>query len=194
MKAYRIAVVMLLLTLADGVVSAADDSITIQNDTLWVLGDSYTDLANDIASPAETFEINGKTIAVKTGSDGVARILIGETPGKYTLTTQFNAVTYKNTITVRHVLKAKKTSRKFALKATLKINGKLKKGKTVKFKLNGKTYKVKTDKLGVAKKTLKRNVIKKLKKGKKYTVSVSYLKDTVKTTLRVRQVEKSDSL
>lgn len=140
---------------------------------------------------AVTFKINGKTMIVKTGSDGVARILIGEAPGKYTLTTQFSSQICKNKVTVRHVLKAKKitvkkTSRKFTLKATLKINGKLQKAKTVKFKLNGKTYKVKTDKKGVAKKTLKRNVIKKLKKGKKYTVSVTYLKDTVKTTLKVR--------
>ena len=50
----------------------------------------------------------------------------------------------------------------------------------------GKTYKAKTNKKGVAKKTLKRNVIKKLKKGKKYTVRVKYLKNTAKITVRVR--------
>jgi invasion protein IalB len=72
------------------------------------------------------------------------------------------------------------------LKATLKINGKLVKGKVIIFKFNGKTYKVKTNSRGIAKKTLKRNVVKKLKKGKTYTVKVTYLKDTVKSSVKVK--------
>ena len=97
----------------------------------------------------------------------------------------------KNTVTVKQVLKAskvtvKKTAKKFTLKAKLKINGKLVKGKTVTFKFNGKTYKVKTNSKGIAQKTLKKKVIKKLKKGKTYTVKVTYLKDTIKTTVKVK--------
>jgi invasion protein IalB len=72
------------------------------------------------------------------------------------------------------------------LKATLKINGKLVKGKVIKFKFNGKTYKAKTNKKGIVQKTLTKNVIKKLKKGKTYSVKVIYLKDTIKTTVKVR--------
>ena len=99
--------------------------------------------------------------------------------------------TYKNTVTVKHVLKTskvtvKKTAKKFTLKATLKINGKLVKGKVIKFKLNGKTYKVKTNKKGIAQKTLTKNIIKNLKKSKTYTVKVTYLKDTIKTTVKVK--------
>ena len=79
-----------------------------------------------------------------------------------------------------------KTSKKlFTLKAKLKINGKLQKGKTVTFKFNGKTYKAKTAN-GIAKVTIKKNVIKKLKKGKTYSVKVTYIKDTIKSTVKVR--------
>ena len=66
------------------------------------------------------------------------------------------------------------------------FNGKLVKGKVIKFKLKGKTYKVKTNKKGVAQKTLNKKVIKKLKKGKTYTVKVTYSKDTIKTTVKVK--------
>ncbi|MDO5861123.1 hypothetical protein, partial [Methanobrevibacter sp.] len=64
--------------------------------------------------------------------------------------------------------------------------GKLVKDKTVTFKFNGKTYKVKTNSKGIAQKTLNKNVIKKLKKGKTYTVKVTYLKDTVKSSVKVK--------
>ena len=138
-----------------------------------------------------TFTINGKSTTVTTGADGIAKIKIADVPGKYAMETTFDGKTVKNTVTVKQVLKAKKvtvkrTAKKFALKATLKINGKLVKGKTITFKFNGKTYKVKTNKKGVAKKTLNRKVIKKLKKGRTYAVKVTYLKDTIKTTVKVK--------
>ena len=137
------------------------------------------------------FVFNGKTTTVNTDSNGIAKIKITQTPGKYTIKTVFNGKTYTNKVTVKQVLTAskvtvKKTAKKFTLKAKLKINGKLVKGKTVTFKFNGKTYKVKTNKKGIAQKTLKKNVIKKLKKGKTYTVKVTYLKDTIKTTVKVK--------
>ncbi len=137
------------------------------------------------------FVINGKTSSVKTDKNGIAKIKITDVPKKYTVTTIFNGKSYRNTVTVKQVLTAskvtvKKTAKKFTLKAKLKINGKLVKGKTVTFKFNGKTYKVKTNKKGIAQKSLKKNVIKKLKKGKTYTVKVTYLKDTIKTTVKVK--------
>lgn len=137
------------------------------------------------------FTINGKTTSVYTDTNGIAKIKITNVPGKYTVTTQYKGITYKNIVTVNHVLKAskvtvKKTAKKFSLKSTLKINGKVVKGKTVKFKFKGKTYKVKTNSKGIAQKTLNKKVIKKLKKGKTYTVKVIYLKDTIKTTVKVK--------
>ena len=121
----------------------------------------------------------------------MAKIKNTEVPYKYTIITIYDGKTYKNTVTVKQVLKVskvtvKKTARKFTLKATLKINGKLVKGKVIIFEFNGKTYKVKTNSRGIAQKTLKRNVIKKLKKGKTYTVKVTYLKDTVKSSVKVK--------
>ncbi len=137
------------------------------------------------------FNINGKTYTVKTDDNGVAKIKITQLPKKYTITTNYRGHTVKNTVTVKQVLTAskvsvKKTAKKFVLQAKLKINGKLVKGKIIKFKFNGKTYKAKTNKKGIAKVTLKKKVIKKLKKGKKYTVKVTYLKDTIKTTVKVK--------
>ena len=137
------------------------------------------------------FNINKKTMTVKTDKKGIAKVKITDIPGKYSIKTILNGKTYTNKVTVKQVLKAKKakvkkTAKKFTLKATLKINGKLIKGKKIKFKFKGKTYKAKTNKKGMAKVKVKKNVIKKLKKGKKYTVKVTYLKDTIKTTVKVK--------
>lgn len=50
--------------------------------------------------------------------------------------------------------------------------------KKVTVKFNGKTYKCTTNKLGIAKLTIKKNDIKKLKVGKKYKMTARYAKDT----------------
>ena len=143
------------------------------------------------AGASVKFVLNGKTTIVNTDGNGIAKIKITQTPGKYTIKTVLNGKTCSNKVTVKQVLTAskvtvKKTARKFTLKAKLKINGKLVKGKVIKFKFNGKTYKVKTNSKGIAQKILKKKVIKKLKKGKTYTVKVTYLKDTIKTTVKVK--------
>ena len=83
-------------------------------------------------------------------------------------------------------MNVKKTANSFTLKAKLKVNGKLVKGKVITFKFKGKTYKVKTNAKGIAQKKLNKNVIKKLKKGKTYAVKVTYLKDTIKTAVKVK--------
>ena len=137
------------------------------------------------------FTINGKTTTVTTDKNGVAKIKITDLPKTYTIKTTYNGKTYTNTVKVKQVLSAskvtvKKTAKKFTLKAKLKINGKLIKGKYIKFKFNGKTYKVKTNAKGIAQKTFNKKFIKKLKKGKTYTVKVTYLKDTIKTIVKVK--------
>ena len=138
------------------------------------------------------FTINKKTTTVQTDNNGVAKIKITEGPGKYVMTTTYKGkAVAKNTVYVKHILTAakstvKKTAKSFTLKAVLKINGKAIKGKWITFKFKGVTYKAKTNSKGIAQKTLGKNVIKKLKKGKTYTVKVNYLKDTIKTTVQVR--------
>ena len=81
----------------------------------------------------------------------------------------------------------KRSAKKLVLTATLKINGKLVKGKTLKFKFKNKVYKAKTNKKGIAKVTIKKSVLKKLKKGKKVTYPVSYGKNVKKITVKVKK-------
>ena len=137
----------------------------------------------------ETVKItfNGKTSNVKTDKNGYATLTVSNLPGKYTVTASYKGQSVKNTIQVKQNLKAskvtvKKSAKSFVLKATL---NKLK-GKKLTFKFNGKTYTAKTDKKGVAKVTIKKNIIKKLKKGKKYTFTVKYVSNTVKSQVTVK--------
>jgi len=130
---------------------------------------------------------------IKTNAYGIAGLIIPEeiTPGNYKIIATYAGQSVENTLKVNQVLKAnkmsvKKSAKKLVLKATLK-NGKTPiKNKIITFKLNGKKYNAKTNSKGIAQKTLKKKVIKKLKKGKKYKVYVTYLKDTIKTTLKVK--------
>lgn len=137
-----------------------------------------------------TFLINGKKTVVTTDINGVAKVKITGAPNKYTILTYYKGKSVKNTITIKHVVSTskvsvKKTAKSFTLKATVKINGKYQKGNVV-FKFKGKTYKATTNSKGVAKVVLKKSVINKLKKGKTYTFSASFVKDTVKSTVKVR--------
>lgn len=143
------------------------------------------------AGESVKFTINGKIKTVKTDNNGVARIKITQLPKTYTIKTTYKGKTVKNTVKVKQVLSAykatvKKTAKKFTLKAKLKINGKLVKNKIIKFKFRGKTYKAKTNSKGIAQVTIKKSVISKLKKGKSYSVKVTYLKDTIKSTVKVK--------
>ncbi|MBQ2653641.1 MAG: hypothetical protein IJF83_08795 [Methanobrevibacter sp.] len=180
--------------------TVADDSKIINNNDISVdyAGGKYFSVkvvtadGHAVGAGASVkFTINGKTTTVKTDKNGIAKIKINDVPGKYTIKTRYNGKTYSNKVTVKQVLTTskmtvKKTAKSFTMQAKLKINGKLVKGKTVKFKLNGKTYTAKTNSKGIAKVTVKKNDILKLKKGKTYTVKVTYLKDTIKTTVKVK--------
>ena len=139
-----------------------------------------------------TVKLNKKTYKIKTNANGIAKLKIPKTvkPGTYKITATYKGQTVKNTVKVKQVLKTskktvKKSAKKIVLKASLK-NSKALNGKKVTFKFNGKNYKTKTNSKGIAKVTIKKNVIQKLKKGKTYTVKVTYLKDTVKTTVKVK--------
>ena len=140
-----------------------------------------------------TIKLNKKTYKVKTASNGYVTLKIPSTvkPGTYKLTATYKGQTIKKTIKVKQNLKTKKYSvkksaKKLVIKATLKNGKKAVKYKKLTLKIKGKTYKAKTNKNGIAKFTIKKNVIKKLKKGKTYTVKVTYLKNTIKTTVKVK--------
>ena len=140
--------------------------------------------------------ISGKTKTYYTDANGYITIKLGKTytPGKYTVKMSWKGINTKHVITVKQILKSQKVTKikksavKVVLKASLKTSaGKPIKGKKITFKFKGKTYSAKTNKKGIAKITIKKSVIKKLKAGKTYTVKVTYLKDTFKTYIKVRK-------
>ena len=142
-----------------------------------------------------TFNINGEIKTVKMDNNGYASLKINLSPKSkpYTITANYLDVTIKNKITVKSIivaknLKVKKTAKKLKIKVTLKkVDNKYLKGKQISLKFNGKTYKAKTNKKGVATFTIKNNVIKKLKVGKKYTYKVTYLKETSSKKITVKK-------
>ena len=102
----------------------------------------------------------------------------------FTVTVKAKPVPDTVKMTLKKV-KVKRSAKKLVLQSTLKINGKAKKGLVVKFKFNKKTYSAKTDAKGIAKVTIKKTVLKKLKAGKKITYQASYGKTVKKITVKV---------
>ena len=139
------------------------------------------------------FTVNGKSYTA-TSQNGYASLSLNIntlTPKSYTITATYNDYSVSNTITVKQVITAKKTTtiKKTAKSAKIKILLKAKsllKKKIVKVKFKGKTYKLKTNNKGVAYFKLTKKVIKKLKKGKKYSYTITYSKDTLKRYVKIK--------
>ena len=74
--------------------------------------------------------------------------------------------------------------KKLIIKATL--NQKVK-GKTVFLIFNGKTYNVKTNNKGIAKFTIKKSVLKKLKAGKKVKYQVISGEKIIKKSVKIKK-------
>lgn len=81
----------------------------------------------------------------------------------------------------------KKSAKKLVLTSTLKKGKTALKKEPVTFKFNGKTYKINTNNKGIAKLTIKKAVLKKLKVGKKVTYQVSYGSKVKKFTVKVKK-------
>ena len=145
-------------------------------------------------------ESNGKSVRViidnkkytyKTDKNGFITIKLNKkiAPGKHTVKIQYKGFTVSNKLVVKHALKSKKvvkvkkSAKKVVLKAKLKSTSKKAiKNKKIKFKIKGKTYTAKTNKKGIAKLTVKKN---KFKKGKN-PVKITYLKDVLKTSVKIK--------
>jgi hypothetical protein len=157
---------------------------------------SVTVFGNDgkpLTNVKTQFFAGGKLIGTATtNANGVASVWISHIPGTYSLTITAPGKTEVRKLTVDHIVtlksvSVKRSAKKLVLTATLKkVNGKYLKGKTIAFKFNGKKMSAKTNGKGVAKVTVKKNVLKKLKKGKKVTYQATYLKDTVKKTAKIK--------
>ncbi|MBR5503458.1 MAG: hypothetical protein IKV87_03285, partial [Methanobrevibacter sp.] len=144
-----------------------------------------------------TVTLNKKTYKLKTDAKGYISLKIPDTltpnydkAKTYAIKLSYAGQTITKKIVVKQLIKSsnlvvRKRSKSFAIKVTLKGKSVLK-YKQVIIKLNGKTYKVKTNAKGIATLTLKKAVINKLKAGKKYTFTVTYLKSVIKRTVTVK--------
>lgn len=142
-----------------------------------------------------TLTINGKKLNVTTDNNGYANVKIDLPPKstKYTVIAEYHGVKITNHIKVNSIIQAKnvnvkKSAKMLKIKVSLKkINNKYLKGKKITLKFKGKKYMAKTNKKGVATFKIKKNIIKKLKKGKKYKYQVIYLKDIVSKKVIVKK-------
>ena len=140
------------------------------------------------------FRVNNAVVATSTSdANGRASFKTTQIPGKYTVTatalgvTSYNKLTVSKIITLKSV-SVKKSAKKVTIQATLKkVNGKVLKNKKLTFKFNGKKYSAKTNSKGVAKVTIKKAVLKKLKVGKKITYQAIYLKETASKVVKVKK-------
>ena len=150
-------------------------------------------VASDDGSPSNgvtvTVKIASKTLYLKT-VNGYASCVISEVPGTYRITAEANGMTAVNSVTVKQVIKAKKTTKvkkSKAKKIKITLKGKTAyKNKKISVKLKGKKYTLKTNKKGVAKFKVSKKILKKLKKGKKYAYTITYSKDTLKRFIKIK--------
>lgn len=132
-------------------------------------------------------KIGKKSYVIQTDKNGVAKLKIEQLPGKYTITATYHNAKVTNKLVVKSMIslynvKVKKSAKKIILKAKL---AKKLKGKTITFKFNGQKLKTKTNAQGIAKVTVSKKLLNKLKVGKTVTYTATYVSQTVKKTAKV---------
>jgi len=152
----------------------------------------FADNGNPVgAGESVVISVGGIKFTGITDSEGYANVTIKNTkliPKTYTVTSIYKDVKVSGKLIVKQILKSKNLSFKKSVKtkkftATLKTTaGKAIKNKKITFKIKGKTYTAKTNKKGVA--TIK---VTNLKKVGKYTVTVKYLKTSIKKTIKIKK-------
>ena len=178
---------------ANSKVTVSDTKVTYGTDAYYMMTIYGTD--GKVAKGVDVeVKINGKKFkTLKTDSNGMIKFKVTQNPGTYNLQAKAPGITITGKLIVKHLVSlkkvaVKKSAKKLVLTATLsKVNKKYLKNKKITFKFNGKTYKAKSNSKGVAKVTVKSSVLKKLKVGKKVTYQATYLKDTVKYTVKVKK-------
>lgn len=150
---------------------------------------------NGLANKTVFFTINGITTPVITDNDGLAKFTINVKKGSYTISYSFNETGYTPISASKKILVLSKTTStakvsfskvyagiKTAFKVTLKVDGIVLPGRTVKFIIDKKTYNKKTNSKGEASVTLY------LSKGA-HTVKCSYAGETnikpIKRTFKI---------
>ena len=142
-----------------------------ENVVIKIDGKKVKDVKTD-ANGYATYTVKNNNLAVKT----------------HIITAEYKGVSVTNKMVVKQILKSKNVNVKKSVKtkkftATLKTSaGKAIKNKKITFKIKGKTYSAKTNKKGVS--TIK--VANSLKVGK-YTVTIKYLKTSIKKTLTIKK-------
>lgn len=172
---------------------AANDLTVFYNDGKKYTVTVYGTDGKPAVKTQVVFKINGKKVgSAVTDAKGVATLKITQVPKTYKITAEALGASMTKTLKVKQVLKlqkvkVKRSAKKLVIKVTLKQGKKALGKKKITLKFKGKKYVKKTNKKGVAKFTIKKSVLKKLKKGKKVTYSATYIKDTVKRTVKVKK-------
>ena len=139
-----------------------------------------------------TITIGSNKFNVKTDKDGYASVKINLPPKSYAVSVNYVNIKITKKFTVNSIIKAKnvnvkKSAKSLKIKVSLrKVNGKYLKGKKLTLKIKGNKITAKTNKKGVVTFKVKKSIFNKLKKGKKYSYTVTYIKDVVKKTIKVK--------
>lgn len=152
----------------------------------------FADNGNPVgAGESVAITVNKVNYSAITNSQGYAILSIKNNnlvPKTYTISATYKGVKVSSKLVVKQILKSKNRNFKKSAKtkkftATLKTSeGKAIKNKKISFKIKGKTYSAKTNNKGVA--TIK---VTNLKKVGKYSVTIKYLKNTIKKTIRIKK-------